>query len=162
MTTMTDRDAADDTHSPAVRAVENELARLVHQVRQTLLEIARAIEPTLQPATYRIFATVVRDPQTTSSALAERLQMDKGQVSRALRDLEELRLVQRSPDPTDGRSTLLSPTAEGTARFERAHAPRRGLLAEVFESWDLDDITAFTNLLRRFLDDAEAARPGRP
>ena len=38
---------------------------------------------------------------------------DKGQISRTVRELEGLGLIARTPDPEDGRSSLLSPTPEG-------------------------------------------------
>ena len=49
--------------------------------------------------------------------------MDKGQLSRTVRELEHLGLVQRAADPEDGRSSLLSPTAEGLERLADARRP---------------------------------------
>ena len=57
---------------------------------------------------YKVFTTIVRRESITASALTEHLLMDKGQLSRTVRELEQLGLIERRPDPDDGRSSLLS------------------------------------------------------
>jgi DNA-binding MarR family transcriptional regulator len=72
---------------------------------------------------------------------------DKGQISRTVRELEQLGLIQRTPDPDDGRSSLLSPTAEGLQRLTAARAPQENALVDALEEWPLDDIRNLTRLL---------------
>ena len=76
------------------------------------------------PGAYKVFTTIVRRESVTLSALAEALMADKGQISRTVRELEELGLISRTPDPADGRSSLLSPTPEGLERLAAARAPQ--------------------------------------
>ena len=99
------------------------------------------------PGAYKVFTTIVRRESVTISALAETLMADKGQISRTVRELENLGLVVRTPDPTDGRSSLLSPTAEGLERLAAARHPRDSALADSLENWDVADIERLAHLL---------------
>jgi DNA-binding MarR family transcriptional regulator len=72
---------------------------------------------------------------------------DKGQISRTVRELEDLGLIARTPDPEDGRSSLLSPTAEGLTRLEAARAPQESALINTLAEWPLSDINNLTRLL---------------
>jgi DNA-binding MarR family transcriptional regulator len=99
------------------------------------------------PGAYKVFTTIVRRERITLSALAETLMADKGQISRTVRELEQLGLVQRTPDPADGRSSLLSPTAFGLDRLAEARAPQETTLVDALEEWSLDDIRNLTRLL---------------
>jgi DNA-binding MarR family transcriptional regulator len=85
----------------------------------------------------------------TASALAETLQMDKGQLSRTIRELEELGLIQRTPDPADRRATLISPTQDGLERLAAARRPQEGAMHRALAPWPVDDIRTLTTLLRR-------------
>jgi DNA-binding MarR family transcriptional regulator len=64
-----------------------------------------------------------------------------------VRELEQLGLVARTPDPEDGRSSLLSPTPEGLARLAAARVPQENGLLESLEQWSLDEIRDLTRLL---------------
>lgn len=52
--------------------------------------------------------------------LGERVVLSRSRVSRLVDDLENRGLVERRPDPGDGRATLATLTAEGRAQFKRA------------------------------------------
>ena len=131
----------------AVRALEAEFGELVTEFRRLLAATADRVSPGMLPGAYKVFTTIVRQETTTISALAETLLADKGQLSRTVRELEALGLVSRSPDPDDGRSVLLSPTAEGLERLAAARHPREGGLVDALDRWSIDDIVRLTELL---------------
>ena len=89
------------------------------------------------PGAYKVFTTIVRRESVTLSALAEILTADKGQISRTVRELEQLGLIERTPDPEDGRSSLLSPTHEGLVRLAEARAPHERMLVDSLEEWSV-------------------------
>ena len=67
--------------------------------------------------------------------------MDKGQISRTVRELEELGLVSALPIPTDGRSSLLSATPQGLERLAAARDPQRALArSTTLDDWSIDEI----------------------
>ncbi len=141
----------------AVRALEGEFSELFTHVRRLLAENAQQLSPGMLPGAYKVFTTIARREAITLSALAETLHSDKGQMSRAVRELEGLGLVTRTPDPEDGRSSLLSATPEGLDRLRAVRAPREHMLSSALERWDVDDIRELTRLLHALSQSADLA-----
>jgi DNA-binding MarR family transcriptional regulator len=137
----------DDERTAAVRALELEFGELFTHVRRLFAENADRLSPGMLPGAYKVFTTIARRGEITLSALADTLHADKGQISRTVRELEELQLVQRTPDPADGRSSLLSATPDGIRRLDAVRAPRENSLLTALESWHVDDIRELTRLL---------------
>src|SRR3954470_7082032 len=73
--------------------------------------------PEVTPAQSRIMSLLDREG-TRVGDLAERAQLTKQSLSELVVSMEALGLVERRPDPSDGRAKLVVPTAEG----ERAMA----------------------------------------
>lgn len=135
----------------AVRALEAEFGELINRVRRLLADNAERMSPGLLPGAYKTFTTIVRRERVTLSALADSLLSDKGQVSRTVRELEQLGFIERTPDPADGRSSLLSPTALGLERLAVARAPQEDGLLTTLDVWPLEDITHLTALLHALI-----------
>ena len=147
--------AASDAHVAATRALEAEFGQLIAQFRVLLAEQAARVSPGMLPGAYKTFTTITRMAPVSSSALGEALLADKAQVSRTVRDLERRGLIYRSPDPADGRVSLLAPTEEGLRRLETARDPQRNSLMRRMSTWDVDDIHTLTRLLRALREDAD-------
>ncbi|WP_136040686.1 MULTISPECIES: MarR family winged helix-turn-helix transcriptional regulator [unclassified Microbacterium] len=147
---MPDADHLSDTpeaRATAVRALEAEFGELITHFRRVISENANRVSPGLLPGAYKTFTTIARCETVTVSALSERMLLDKGQVSRMVRELEELGLVERSTDPADGRSFLLQLTPLGEERLAAARLPQEGRLLRTLEDWSLADIGSLTRLL---------------
>lgn len=144
--TMTTDDTR-EARTEAVRALEAEFGELINRFRRIISENASRVSPGMLPGAYKVFTTIVRRESITLSALAETLMADKGQISRTVRELEQLGLIERTPDPADGRSSLLSPTAEGLERLARARDPQERTLVDALEEWTIDDIRNLSRLL---------------
>ncbi|WP_232792395.1 MarR family winged helix-turn-helix transcriptional regulator [Actinacidiphila yeochonensis] len=91
-------------------------------------------------------------PRRATDLAADTL-LDLSTVSRQIRSLVERGLVERRPDPEDGRGSLLSPTVAGLAAVERYRAQRDQQLAEALARWPAGDRRDFARLLERFNDD---------
>ncbi len=142
------RDREPDRARPAAgRALEGEFSELITRMRRLLMENAERVSPGMLPGAYKVFTTIVRRERVSQSTLAEHLVVDKGQLSRAVRELEQLGLIQRESDPDDGRASILSPTAHGLARLAQARAPQEDTLAKALAGWPVDDIQNLTRLL---------------
>lgn len=141
---------ADDTRearADAVRALEAEFGELISRFRRIVAENAQRVDPALLPGAYKVFTTIVRHTPVTISSLAEMLTADKGQISRAVRELESMGLVQRTTDPSDARSSLLAPTPHGLERLAEARAPQENALMNALAEWEVRDIHNLTRLL---------------
>jgi len=141
----------------AVRALEAQFGELINRMRRVLTENAQRVSPGMLPGAYKVFTTIVRRERISQSALADALVVDKGQLSRTVRELEQLGLIQREPDPDDGRASILSPTPLGIERLAAARAPQEQTLIGTLRDWPLDDIHNLTRLLHAL---ASGALPG--
>lgn len=157
---MSDAEHTSDTpeaRAAAVRALEAEFGELITHFRRVITENANRVSPGMLPGAYKIFTTIARCEKVTVSTLAERMLMDKGQVSRTVRELEDLGLIERSADPADGRSFQLQLTARGEERLAAARLPQEDRLLDTLEEWSLTDIGNLTRLLHAL---ASGAAPG--
>lgn len=145
-----DEPTTEDEHSArtaAVRALEAEFGELINRVRGILMENAQRVSPGMLPGAYKVFTTIARRERISQSALADLLAVDKGQLSRSVRELEKLDLIQREPDPQDGRASILSATPYGLERLEAARRPQEDTLIGALAEWPLADIDTLTRLL---------------
>lgn len=131
----------------AVRALEAEFGELINRMRRILTENADRVSPGMLPGAYKVFTTIARRGSVSQSTLADVLIVDKGQLSRTVRELEQLGLIQRAPDPEDGRASILSPTEHGLERLAAARAPQEDSLVTALEGWPIDEIHSLTQLL---------------
>ncbi|MFB9646938.1 MarR family winged helix-turn-helix transcriptional regulator [Microbacterium terregens] len=136
-----------EARTEAVRALEAEFGELLTRIRRLIAENAERVSPGMLPGAYKVFTTIVRRESITLSCLAESLTADKGQVSRTVRELEELGLITRTPDPDDGRSSLLSPTPDGIRRLAVAREPHDNALLDTLQEWSVQDIRTLARLL---------------
>jgi len=82
--------------------------------------------------------------------------LDASTVSRHVAQLHSAGLIERTPDPLDGRAQRVKLSDAGTARFDAALRSRRDLLEKSLESWEARDLEEFDRLLTRFAADVEA------
>lgn len=147
---MTDqsRTASSPEWRDAVRELEAEFGELSGRMRQVMAARADHLKPGMLPGSYKVFTTIVKHGPISPSALAEILVADKGQVSRAVRELEAAGLVDRTADPADGRSTRLTATPAGVERLAAARSADPHTLHDQLAGWDVSDIRTLTRLLR--------------
>jgi DNA-binding MarR family transcriptional regulator len=69
----------------------------------------------LPSSQYSALVTIERHGPLTPSELAERERIQRPSATRVLARLEETGLVERTPDPSDGRSALIALTPAGSA-----------------------------------------------
>ncbi|MBP2437159.1 MarR family winged helix-turn-helix transcriptional regulator [Microbacterium amylolyticum] len=144
-----DTSDADAAFLTAVKSVEAGLGDVFAQFRRVLAENADRLHAGMLPGTYKLFSVIARRAPITAKELAASLSIDKGQVSRMVRELEDLALVARSPDPNDGRSSVIEPTENGRQRLEAARGAQEHTLTTIMREWSIDDIERLGDLLHR-------------
>lgn len=137
------------TADAAIASVEEQFAIMFAGVKVRMRDRARAVHPELQPVGYTILTTLTLSGPTHAGALAELLGTDKSIISRQARLLEQLGLLEREPDPADGRATFLKATADAVRRVAEVHAQQRELLYEGLRGWDVNDLEQLSRLLAR-------------
>lgn len=138
------------TRTQAVSTLEHEVGVLIRRVRRKLAEAAKEIDPSLTAASFQILNALADFGQHRSSELVEMFSIDKGAISRQVQQLGDLGLVDRTPDPVDGRASLLRLTDEGRRRLDAVNAARRGVLGEHVSDWADADLLQFAAAMTRY------------
>lgn len=148
---MTEDSLAPNSTSPHDRAIsdlEVEFGELFGRMRRLYAAVAHSVDPRMHPGHYKIFSTIGRGDAANVSSMAESLHIDKAQVSRAVRELEDFGLVARLPNPADGRASILSLSPLGAERLALVRSPDSNSLVQPLKQWDVADINHLTRLLR--------------
>ena len=134
----------------ALRALEHEVTVMFRRIKHVLVERAHAVHPELSGPGLPMLLRIADGGPVRASALAEEFRMDKGAVSRLVQHLEELGLVERTPDPADGRATLLSVTDEAARRLVEVDRVRRERLQDRLADWSIADLDRLASDLARY------------
>lgn len=112
---------------------------IVRTSRRLRQEAAGAVGE-LTPTSAAALATVERHGPLTPSELAEIERVKRPTATRTLRVLSEAGLVERAPDPEDGRSALVSITAAGRERLRRMRRRKNAYLARRMRDLPAGDV----------------------
>jgi len=135
--------------------------RLGHQLIRVMRAVERAkagksVGPDgVERAAYVLLARLVLEGPRRSNALAESVHSDPSTVSRQVAGLVRAGLVERRPDPEDGRATLLAPTDEGLRVFHANRDRRNREIGAMTEYWDEADRVRLADLLEQLAGDLE-------
>ena len=136
--------------SQTLGTLEHEVGVVIRRVKRVIGERARAVHEDLQPGSYLVLMYLESTGSCRSTAIADAFDMDKGAVSRQVQHLTELGLIERTPDPADGRAALLAVTDEARRRMADVHRHRRKYLDERLADWSDEDLRAFVDMLGRY------------
>jgi DNA-binding MarR family transcriptional regulator len=131
----------------------------VEQLFEGLLQISRSLRarsvdwthavPDLSRGDVILLGLVERGGRTRPGQLAGHLSVDPSVVSRQLGVLDRLGLIERFPDPEDGRAELIGATPRGLERLLQARAAMCEVLADRLTEWDVASITHATTTVER-------------
>lgn len=138
------------SRTEATRALEHELGVVIRRVRRSIATQAQMVHPDLAAASFSLLRSLHDDGPRRSSELAEMFAIDKGAVSRQVSRLEALGLVERAPDPIDGRAHQLSLTAHGRDRLAEVTRRRREWYDERLSDWSSTEIAELARQLSRY------------
>ena len=109
-------------------------------------------------------ATIERHGPLTPSELAELERVKRPTVTRTLGCLDREGLIERTPDPADGRSSLVAVNAAGRERLRRLRGRKNAYLAKRMRDLPAEDVAALeraAEILEGMLESEDArARRG--
>lgn len=100
-------------------------------------------------AAYALLGHVVLEGPKRITVLAEAVHADPSTVSRQTAALVRHGLLERRPDPEDGRASILAATPEGLRVFEENRRHSCTLLAEMLSDWTTEELQQLNSLLAR-------------
>ena len=133
----------------------------VDSLMHALLGIGRLMRhrgqgDTLDTGSFWLLRTLSASGTLRVTDLAVCANLDASTVSRHVAQLHSAGLIERTPDPVDGRAQRVKLSAAGADRIETALRARRALLEKSLELWDPRDLDQLDRLLTRFAADVEA------
>ena len=139
------------------------IVRTARRLRQEAAAEVSGLTPTSTAA----LATIERHGPLTPSELADIERVRRPTATRVLRVLLEAGLVDRTPDPADGRSSLVSVNAAGRERLRRLRGRKNAYLARRMRDLpdsDLRTLERAAEILEGILEGprrADSAEPPR-
>jgi DNA-binding MarR family transcriptional regulator len=147
-----------DPRSTSFDSINRAVGRLLrlNASRSAFAKSAAAARVTLTQPTYLLLRQVTEHGPVSMGRLAELARMDVGMATRAVGRLVEDGLVERQPDPHDGRVALVIATRAGRRASAALHAVRMRHLTSSLAGWSDRDLRTLDRLLTRFVDDMVA------
>ena len=128
------------------------MARTARRLRQ---EAGGGLSPTMISA----LASIENHGPLTPSELADRERIKRPTATRIIGSLEEGRLVGRTADPADGRSSLIAVTADGRDLLRTLRTRKDAYLAQRLQALPAEDretLARAVDLLERMLEEDRA------
>ena len=136
-------------------AAAEALAALVPKLRRRLREHGALGD--LTPSQGAVLLRIERDGPATAARLAQAESMRPQSMGAIVAALQDLGFLESSPDPDDGRQTILSLTAACKKRIKANRAARRDWLSELIRTRlsaaEQKQLAQSIELLQRLADD---------
>ena len=113
----------------------------------------------LDRAAYLLLNRLEREGPVGVKALALAMGIDSSTVTRQVSPLVDGGLVDRVPNPKDGRAVLLALSVLGRQRLHQVRVSRQALMRELLADWPAEDREQFATLLTRFNQSMRAFNP---
>lgn len=138
------------SRAESLRRLEQEVGVLIRRIKLVIAERATEVHPELQVGSFHMLVWIAENGPVRATDLVEEFHIDKGAVSRTVQHLGELGLLDREPDPDDGRATLVMVSAEARQRLAAVDAQRREWIDQRLQGWSMAELTELTDRLGRY------------
>ena len=112
--------------------LERAFPKIHQRMREIIRKNAHEIHPDLDGAGYVLLVQIRHRAPIRAAELVEYVDIDKSAISRQVRLLFDLKLIDRTADPNDSRAYLLVPTPEGVRRIDQLQMARQRRLQAAF------------------------------
>jgi DNA-binding MarR family transcriptional regulator len=140
------------TRTDTIAEVAARLRTAIVRTNRSLRREAAAESSGLTPTAVATLATIERHGPLTPSEVAAIERVKRPSVTRTLACLEREGLIERVPDPEDGRSFLVSANAAGRERMRRLRRRKTAYLARRLRELPEEDVATLaraTEILER-------------
>ena len=122
-----------------------DVAALASRVRLGVTRLARKLrregDPGMTPTLLVALSTIERHGPMTAGSLASHEQVEKPTVTRLLSALGERELIERTPDPLDGRVVWVQISPSGRKLLQRTRRRKDEYLAKRIRDLSIEDQT---------------------
>ena len=146
----------------AGHATYQELMYQLSEVGAVRKGLARNLPAELSTGPAGVLTMLRQHGDMTMSELTELLAVDISVTSRHVAYVAERGWIERSPNPTDGRSRILCLTDAGRDLLDVASRQIEGLIADRLSGWEDSDVHELIRLLTKLRDSLGTCRPAIP
>jgi len=133
------------------------LARMID--RETATDLLR--QSNLTAAEWRALAFIGTMGSSSAAEICVAFEVDRAEVSRAVRRLAELNLIKRARGRDQGNRVTLTPTASGKDLYLRTQAKRREYFDWILQDLDIDEREMFDHVLIKIAQRVDERRGTR-
>ena len=133
------------------------LARMID--RETATDLLS--ESNLSAAEWRALGFICTMGSSSAAEICVAFEVDRAEVSRAVRHLAELSLIRRAHARDHGNRVTLTPTASGTDLYLRTQANRRKYFDWILQDLDTEQRQAFDDMLSKIAGRVDERRSAR-
>ena len=142
--------------------IDRSLHQLMHAYHRAMRQCYRAAGLERPLAHLRILKVLdhldqQREIHCTAQAIATRVDRDKAQIARVVKELEADGLIEKRDNPEDRRSHLLRLTAPGRAALEAIRQAEQAASQSLTRGLNLDELETFIRLSQRMAQNLSQA-----
>lgn len=130
--------------------IETQTAILMRLAEATRRATGGPPHRALDRAAYVILRRLERDGPLNVSVLAAALNLDGSTVTRQVTALQKDGLIERRPDPRDGRGTVIAATPLGLEQVDTVRQARKALYGTVLKDYSDEERRELAAVLERF------------
>jgi DNA-binding MarR family transcriptional regulator len=116
-----------------------DVADLASRIRLGVTRLARKLRREADTGVTPALSTIERHGPITAGSLASHEQVEKPTVTRLLAVLEDRGMIERTPDPLDGRVTWVQISAAGRKVLQSTRSRKDGYLAKRIKGLSVDE-----------------------
>ena len=131
--------------------------RLMHTYKRLLRTGIHQQQLDLSVTQIRTLKGVCHNPNSTAHSIAQYMQRDKAQITRALNDLIDRELIYKTDNPHDRRSQLLLPTSKGSAVMCKLNAAEQWAVAQLTQDLTSEQLDAFLSITQLMISSSTSA-----
>ena len=139
-----------------MKASRDDVRAMVSALFVTNAALDRARRQKKGASTLSLLQVVAATPRIRPSAIASAQDVHPSQVTRQVRELEGLGLVQVTADPADKRSCRVTLTADGAGELRSLTEQGLDRFASFVADWEPEEVRMLTSLLQK-LEQSKAA-----
>jgi DNA-binding MarR family transcriptional regulator len=140
-----------------VAAVADSVVALVRTFTKARARMLAAAATDVEWSAHLLLKQIRTTGPARAASLSDTLRADPSTVSRQVSALVKDGLLERRPDPDDGRASLLALTAKAEALLAEHDQLRMERFAEMLDGWSEADLRRFATMLSQFTDAFESA-----
>ncbi|WP_444944010.1 MarR family winged helix-turn-helix transcriptional regulator [Microbulbifer sp. ZKSA006] len=129
-------------------AINESLHQLIHAYKRRLRAGMQAQQIGLPVSHIRVLKGVYKFPMSTARSIAQRMQLDKGQITRILNELVHSGLVEKSDNPDDRRSQFLTLTTDGISTLETVSGQEAEVARQMTRNLSTEELENFARIAR--------------